>query len=418
MAILSLGATSFATMSRQGGQIRAEFPKLKSLKLLRRLHLNSRPEFIANLRALFGIVGVFVAAYSYSPSVMAEGEDVSSQDESTYGSNIHAILRGVIDNTIDLEGSAGYGLSDADYYHMNNIHIPEAVWSADLSAIDHFGRILGRPDSASYAGFDGRLESNAFGARMARADFWYRIALGLWNDSADNHGRSLLIPPALFQVASCGGNSAEHSGLDFCGNADTNADNVLDDNSKNGNNANNNSGTQNINNNVVSSDSNSTAPSANSSTPANIIPPMASNFSPRGDLTLASRCSGVSVSCTPFDIELPAALIDSYAPDPSMPPIVDQTVPIVDQTVPIVDQTVPIDDQTVPIGDQTPPPVPPPPGIISSGLGGGESGDGLRRPIPEAPTWVMTAIGFSVVAFLFRRKKKSQADSISIIDNP
>ena len=40
----------------------------------------------------------------------------------------------------------------------------------------------------------------------------------------------------------------------------------------------------------------------------------------------------------------------------------------------------------------------------------------MERPIPEAPTWVMTTIGFSVVVFLFRKKKRNRVIPISIID--
>ena len=38
------------------------------------------------------------------------------------------------------------------------------------------------------------------------------------------------------------------------------------------------------------------------------------------------------------------------------------------------------------------------------------------KPIPEASTWVMTIIGFSIMAFAFGKKRRSRINPISIID--
>jgi hypothetical protein len=403
MAMLRFGERSFPARSCKGGQIRAGAPQFRLLDQPPHLSRNLRAELIDKMRALFGIVGVFVGAYAYSPSVMAEGEEGSSQDESTYSSDIPAMIRVIINSTIDLEGDAASDISNVDYYHINNIRIPDTVWNLDASPEVHLGRIDGGADSATYA---------IFGARREHAGFWSGTTLGLWNDNAANPGPNLLIPPALFQVASCGGSSAEHSNLDYCGATDIYLDDKLDDNSNNDKHTNNNPAIQNTDNNVTSSNNTSNTPSPNPSVSSNIGPPMPSNFLMSGDLTFAGQCDGVSISCVPIDIELPAALDDS-----SLTPSVDDLTPPIDDLTPPIDDLVPtIGVQTPSIGDQTPPPIdlssPPP------DSGGGDSGAVLgQRPIPEAPTWVMTAIGFSIVAFIFRRKKNSRIDSISIIDN-
>jgi hypothetical protein len=394
MAMLRFGKRSFPTRSCKGGQIRAGAPQLRLLDQPPHLSRNLRAELIDKMRALFCIVGVFVGAYAYSPSVMAEGEEGSSQDESTYSSDIPTIIRAIINSTIDLESDAASDISNADYYHINNIHIPDTVWNLDARPGVRLGRIDVGADSAMYA---------VFGARRERAGFWSETTLGLWNNNATNPGPNLLIPPALFQVASCGGSSAEHSDLDYCG--DINLDDKLDDNSSNYKHTNNNPAIQNTDNDVANSNNTSNTPSPNPSVSSNIAPPMPSNFLMSGDLTLAGQCDGVSISCVPIDIEPLAALNDS-----SLTPSVDDLTPPIDDLVPTIGV------QTPSIGDQTPPPIdlssPPP------DSGGGDSGAVLgQRPIPEAPTWVMTAIGFSIVAFIFRRKKNSRIHSISIIDN-
>ena len=38
------------------------------------------------------------------------------------------------------------------------------------------------------------------------------------------------------------------------------------------------------------------------------------------------------------------------------------------------------------------------------------------KPIPEASTWVMTVIGFSIMAFLFGKKRRPRINPISIVD--
>jgi hypothetical protein len=409
MAILRVDIRSFPTLCRNIGA------GLRSLEPLPRRRPYSRSKLIENMPAFFGIVGVFVGAYAYSPSVMAEGEEVSSQDESAYGSDMPAMLRGIINYTIDIENDDADGLSNADYYRMNNLHIPEAVWNMDVSTVDRLGHISGEP--ARYTEFGGRLEGHEFGARLERADFWSRTALGLWGDSATNHPPNSLTAPALFQVASCGGSSAEHGDLEFCGDADINMSNELDDDSKNSKRVSNYSTTQGTGNSTINSNNNSSLSSNTPSAPSIITPLM----SPSGDLALAGQCDGVAASCAPFYIESPADLIAAYAPDPSTLPIDtssgDGSTSSGDGSTSSGDGSTSSGDGSTSSGD----------GSTSSGdgstypppyLGEGDSGvDSGQKPIPEAPTWVMTAIGFGVVAFVFRKKRNGITDSISIIDN-
>jgi hypothetical protein len=394
MAMLRFGTRSFPMRSCQGGQIRAGVSQLKVSERLPHLSSNSRAELIGKMRAVFGIVGVFVGVYTYSPSVMAEGEEVSSQDDNMYGYGMPTILRGLINNTIEFENDASSGLSNIDYYHINNVHIPDAVWSLDVSAGVNLDRGSGGSRSATYA---------VFGGSPKNTEVWSLTIPGLWNDNITNHGQTLLVSPDLFQVASCGGSYAERINLEYCDSNDVNKDkrndntnNKRDKDSSATQGADNNVDTSNNINNVVEPNNNYNMPFSNLGVPSNIAPLTPPQFLMSGDLTLLGQCDGVSISCAPIDIEQPAPPIDSSAPESPTPPI-DASTP-------------PIDDPTPPIDLSSPPP--------DSGGSGGDSGAGLgQRPIPEAPTWVMTAIGFGIVAYLFRRKKNSQVNSIAIIDN-
>jgi len=400
MAVLRFGTRPFPMRSCQGGQIRAGVSQLTVLERLPHLSSNSRAALIGKMRAVFGIVGVFVGVYTYSPSVMAEGEEVSSQDDSMYGYGTPTILRGLINNTIEIEDDTSPGLSKIDYHHINNVHIPDTVWSLDVSTGVHLDRVSGGSGSAMYgvSGGSGSAMYAVFGGRLEGAEFWSRTTPGLWNASITNPGPTLFISPALFQVASCGGSSAEHSNLDYCNSNDVNSD-ENDDNTNNNERGKGNSATQDADNNIINSNNSNSVASQNNNyntsfsnlgLPSNIVPLTRPQFLMSGDLTLLGQCDGVSISCAPIDIE-PAAPIDSSAPEPPTPPIDDLTPPIDASTSPI-------DDPTPPIDFSSPPP--------DSGGSGNDSGAGLgQRPIPEAPTWIMIAIGFSIVAFFARKKR-------------
>jgi hypothetical protein len=429
MAMLRFGTWSFPTVAYEGCQMRAGVSRLRILEPFPHLTRNSRFELIGKLRRFFGILGVLVGICAYSPSVMGESEEVSSQDRGKSGYEIptifHELMKNIAgyeeeeqDNTIyelpaidnshgDTEYTIGrHTFSYSGYQNgFNDALIPEAVWSIDASAGVHLDRISGELVSETSAIFGGRLE---------RTDFRSRTTFGLWDDRIKDQDLLSIINPALFQVASCGGGHAERSNLEYCEN--NGIVDKINDNSKSGENDKGNSTIQETDGGISTS---SVTSLSSPVTPSNSAPLMPANPSMSGDLTLLGRCDGVS--CAPIHIEPPATLIDSSAPEFPTPPIDDQTLPIHDQTPPIHDPTPPIGDPTPPIGDPTPPNDLPPPEVVPPIPGNsiGDLGPGLnqQRPIPEASTWVMTIIGFGAIIFVFRKKKRDRINSISIIDN-
>ena len=343
--------------------MRAGVSRLRILEPFPHLTSNSRFELIGKLRRFFGILGVLVGICAYSPSVMGESEEVSSQDRGKSGYEIptifHELMKNITgyeeeeqDNTIyelpaidNSHGDTEYTIGRHTFAYsgyqngFNDALIPEAVWSIDASAGVHLDRISGELGSETSAIFGGRLE---------RTDFRSRTTFGLWDDRIKDQDLLSLINPALFQVASCGGGHAERSNLEYCEN---NGVDKINDNSKSGENDKGNSAIQETDGDVITS---SVTSLSSPVTPSNSAPLMPANPSMSGDLTLLGQCDGVS--CAPIHIEPPATLIDSSAPEFPTPPIDDQTPPINDQTPPTIgDQTPPIGDQTPPIGDQTPP---------------------------------------------------------------
>ena len=358
-------------------------------------------------RAFLCIVGAFAGAYAYSPSALAEVEENTSDEvvKSDYSISTLSditITNHFIDNVISEDGrkyraiidnSGGdteYVYRDTEMYfsghtafyssknpsEFDEVLIPDTVWSLDGSAGVHVDRISGGPDSEIYAVFGGRFEIT---------DFWSKAPLGLWGDNNTDGGLDLLIPRPQLQVASCGENDPERSNLDYCGDddikADKNSDNITIVRRKKNDPTALSAGS----NVVLPSGASSSSPSTPSSITA-IAPASANTFLLREDLFLMVPYDGVSMfcasmSCAPIPIDPPATLID------------DQT-PVVDLTPPGV---VPPNSTIVP-GDPTP------------NLG--------QRPIPEAPTWVMTTIGFCIIVFVFGKKKKKRNNTVSIIDAP
>ena len=267
---------------------------------------------------------------------------------------------------------------------MGRRSFPRRSGVLDVNSGVHLDRIAGEPGSETYAVFDEDLESTVF---------WSRATLGLWNDNHTDGVPGALITPPQFQVASCGGSAAEGSSLVYCNSSDIknngNSAMKVDDKSD--------SATQSTSSNVaLSSGTSSSSPV----TPSNIAPFVPTRLLMSGDLTLLGQCDGVSMVCAPIHINPPATVIDSSAPE--------SPVPLIDSSAP--------ESPTPPIGDLTPPIDPSPPEVVppnqifvdDPGLG--------QRPIPEAPTWVMTTIGFSIVALFFRSKKRGRTNPISIID--
>jgi hypothetical protein len=308
---------------------------------------------------------------------------------------------------------------------MNDLHIPETIWNMGARTADRLSRSSAEQDLVTFAESGGSPESNKFGARLNRADFWSRMALAFTNEGITGDAPHLLIQPAFLQVADCGGYSAEHSDLEFCNLSDIKQNNQTDTTANSNNHMDGTDSTaQSTFSTSVVSNSNSDTLTPTPNVPPNNTTPALPNVLASGDLTFASQCAGASAYCTPFPMEPQLALADPYAPDASTPPIGDQSPLTGDQNPPIGNQDPLTGDQDPLTGDQSPPtgdPLPPigdplpPIGDPVPPIGGPTSGG--TRPIPEAPTWVMTVIGFGVVAFVFRRKKHSRIKSISIIDN-
>jgi len=384
--MLRFGTRSFPTRADTGDRTRTRVSRLTLLEPLQRLGGSSRFELIRKVRAFFGIVGVFVGIYVHSSSAMAAVEEDDNQEASQSGYSIPALYQQLTSNI-----SVG-NITDGEAL------VPETVWSLDASSGVHLDRISGASGSEINTVFDVPYE---------RAEFGFGSTLGFLGANDDERARYLLAAPPVFQVASCGGSSAEHPDLDRCDNTYNTIDQSADDSKKNRHvNSDNTTIASSYNSAAAPNDTNSTTvESINPSTPS----PYTLNLENTPDnvhdlswLTLAAALTS--------PIDDPAAPIDDLTA-----PIDDLTAPIndpTDPTAPAYNVTTPVDILTPPTYFSPPEVVPPSP-IIFVGDPGPGSG---RRPIPEAPTWVMTTIGFIVVVFLFRKKKRNRVIPISIID--
>jgi hypothetical protein len=129
-----------------------------------------------------------------------------------------------------------------------------------------------------------------------------------------------------------------------------------------------------------------------------------------GELTSLGPCGGVSASCATIHMDPPETPGDSPAPGSPTPPI-DGLTPAVGAPYP----EVPTPEVPTPEG--------PTPGPITY-VDDPWLGSGLPpvfipqplKPIPEAPTWVMTIAGFGIMVFVFRKKRRPRINPVSIID--
>ena len=228
--------------------MRARISRLMSLEPVPQCRVGSRFEPLGNkARGFFGIVGLFIGIYAHSPCALAAVEEDASQDQSEYDYRIPTLSRELMTNLlinnydnitnedIDkylsiLDGSGSesqaarhstdtYVGSHYKFIYSTNPNgsgdslIPEAVWSFDVSTGTHLDRIPGELGSDINAVFGNRIES---------IKLWTEENLNLWNDT------DIYVVPLVtslhFQVANCGGNSAEHSNLDYCNGSVTNLD--------------------------------------------------------------------------------------------------------------------------------------------------------------------------------------------------
>jgi hypothetical protein len=383
-------------------------PIIPCLEMLEQVQYHGRSSRSIHKRyACYGLVGGLVGIYLNSTAALAEVEEVSEDlgrfSISTLPSDLS--IEPLTDNYDNI--SKKY----LDNYRSGADLIPETVWSLHSNNQIHLGRIRDGAESQIYTGSDYYFESSIL---------WARTAGALWNPSIMyEYAASLPPPPLQFQVASCGGNKAEHKDLDICSirgddiflqkaeleELSENEDNKLD----------------NVNNNNLVSSTNIGSSSANnqpypsSPTPTPTPTPTGNPLS-QGNLIVLDQCDRPSVLCAIVDIDPPVTPVD-------LPPI-DVSAPLIDVSAPPIDVSAPPTDALAlaPAIDPPPPVVPPtqiaffdnpepsnlPPVFTPSPL----------KPIPEASTWVMTIIGFAAMIMLYDMRGRSrikQAVAITVI---
>jgi hypothetical protein len=397
-----------------GRRTLCEVPSLGSLKPLSHFNGWSRFKLSSKARVFFGII-VFVGTYACSSSALAEVEEDTNQEVNksdysvpTLSNNIMTNL--LIDNYTD-EDVASYLLNlDSSHDHAEfvdrnaeehagrqpafssstNPHgfddplIPGTVWSLDASTGAHLDHIAEGSGSDIYAAFGGSPEIN---------DFWIRANFGLWANNNTGGAPVLLDTPLEFQVASCGGSSAERSNLDYCNNAKLTSDQLNDPSSKpvqSGSDT----ATQPASNNVPSSGDGLVSDAGPLPQIAPIMPQLQGTLSILGQCDVAASCVSVVVGALEPPIDAPALEAPALEAPALEAPSLSLPYPETPAPNPII-----YVDNPGPISDLPPVFAPQP-----------------LKPIPEASTWVMTIIGFSIMAFIFGRKRRPRINPISIID--
>jgi hypothetical protein len=390
------------------GQTHTQIPRLGLFELPRRLSAGLPLQPICEMRAFLCIVGVVMGVFGSTSSALAEVEEATSQDGfvsdynqsafthdfivsfasyysniTAHGDNNNPYLSAFHNNeaefreynTGDTSTITGRSEKAGSLENIDDVLIPATVWSLDVSTGVHLDHI------SSYFGYDLDI---LLGNHQRTHDFWMRMILGLRVDqSTDKPSDAIPFSPLLFQVASCGGSSAEHRDLDLCNanyiSTNLNADSSKQDNSTNITIA----PAPNNSSDAAIGPSNSSTPSPS---PPNLetqpdtvldlsplVPASVNNFAVPGDLlsTLPDQCDDTSASCTITQItpiDAPTTPIDSAAP----PDITPQ------------DPVIYIGDPG-PVSDPLPIFTPPP-----------------ASPVPETSTEVMTMIGFGIMALVSR----------------
>ena len=365
------------------------------------LELRSQLSVRNKSRAFLGIVVAVVGIYTCLPFALAEEED-TSQDAGMPDSRMAAISRdtttklsigdlidednyryiSTINNSFDDTeperlGTKGYAFSHPAFppSKFDNVLIPETVWSLDASTGAHLDHISGGPGSDIYRVFGGSLRDNGF---------WFGDILhSLANKNGGASG--LLVVPPGFQVASCGGSSAERGDLDYC-----NKMKLIT---------------------YLSSDPPKQSAS-DTATQAASNNALSSSDGPASDLSVQP----FTAPSTPNTAPLTPAIGYAYLLPGTI--LIDPLETPVDAPGPVAP---PIDVLAPPI--DLPNPEAPPPGPIVYVDGPGPVSDlppvftpQPLKPIPEASTWVMTTTGFSIMFFIFRKKRRLRINPISIID--
>lgn len=388
----------------RGERTRSRISLRSSLELVPHFKAYSRSDKAC---ALFGAVSIFTLVYSCLSSALAEVEEGNSQNDSKSGYSITTLSVGTATNifTNNSEDDVKEYLStryDIDYSHttvetyagdrvefptfknQNSFDygsIPATVWSIDRNTEVNLDNISARPDSEVYTISTWRPEVD---------DFWNSAIPGWWGGNPHD-ALDLPVGPTQFQVASCGGASAEHGNLDYCNNGQLVVDQYSDHSHKSEQ-GDSDTESENAGDNAPSSadatESNSSAQPSIASFPLGIV-----TIKPvlRGTLSVLGACGDVTLSCTTTQIAPPETPFDS-------PSLSDDLTPSIDEA-----------------------PAPGPIAYIS------EPGSGPSlppvftpqplKPIPEASTWVMTIIGFSIMVFVFRKRRRTGINPISIIDD-
>jgi hypothetical protein len=358
--------------------------------------------------SFYCIVGSLIGIYVNSTAALAEVEEVGKD----IGGSIDRISTLPSGLSIDLLGDDYDNVSDKDVakFHLDEDIVPEAVWSLHNNGPVHLDRFRDGLESSIDTGTGGHFDSQ---------NLWIRTAFGLWIGNSIYESRGLFpVPPLQFQLASCGGNHAEHRDLDYCSiGEDTLTQEIEQQNLSDPNDGN--TRLEDANNNVISPKDTSSSSNGNDQfTPPLSTPTPVVNSPPHGGLIALDPCSGVSGVCVIVNVGLSVTPIDS--------PIVDSPPPLIDDLATTIDVLAPPIDVLAPPIDVLAPPIDvlaPPPTQVAL-LNNPEPESGLPpiftlqpvRPIPEASTWVMTITGFSIIALAFRKKRRPRIYPISIID--
>jgi hypothetical protein len=360
-------------------------PRRNLFAPLRRLSAGSPLEAICEMRLLFCIVGIIVGISGSSSSALGEVEEPVSQDVSASDYNQTTPSLDFTVHLIDNDDGNNSQLfhsthspldaiyNDSEFLHyntnlttgrrdpfdspenLNGVIVPAAVWSLDVSTGVHLDQIPHDSD------FDSGM---VVGSPGITPDFWTRLILGFWADKNTDRPSS----PLQFQVASCGGASAEGPDLARCGIfdiTDQSAGDPKETKQVNG------SGTTVAPNNSSVAENESNPPSAPNLSPPGTVrdlsPLTPASVDPLFVSSLLSPCVDTFASCTTA-LNEPPAPID---PGPSPPPGID-----------------PGPDPIF-----SPPPA---------------------SPIPETSTEVMTMIGFGIM-FLASRGRTNNSIKQSLV---
>ena len=373
------------------GQGHTAIPRLGILRLPRRRSLGSPFELTGEVSALIRAVGIAIGMSVSLSSASAEIEEVSGQDGPVSDYSRSPLLPDLSINfsengyvSIPVKSGQGYLAHGTVYsgtgnkqYGTDTISIPEVVWSLDVSTGVHLDHVSGELKSQLDTMLGGRT-----------TEPWVRGIPDFWAEkNPDRSSNHPLLSPVQFQVASCGGNSAEGRDLDYCSVDHTLTSKLTDGTKSAGTNTDN--GTiiaSNSSNNTVSLNITSTSIQENQSDANRDLSPLmlarVNDFIPQGDLTdlsaLSPLCNDVSASC--------ALAADNI--NPPMAPIDPSTTPIDSPTQTDLlppNQVIVVDDPGTVLDQLSNPPL-------------------AASTIPETSTWIMTMIGFGFMLFACRGK--------------